>query len=148
METKLTENNDYKDGLELAHLCAKIASDKIAEDILILDLREIEASPSDFFVLCSCDTDIQVRAIVDQISRETKAYIDKRSKIEGIDLAQWVIMDFFDVVVHVMQKPARTFYKIEKLWADAEIYSIENDDSLNKIEALNLNDIYAKGNEE
>ncbi|MCX6156218.1 MAG: ribosome silencing factor [Candidatus Kapabacteria bacterium] len=109
----------------LATFCARIADDKIAKNILILDLKTIDMSPSEYFVICTSDSVTQVRAISDEIYSKSKEVKIQTPKVEGMDTANWVIMDFFDVVVHIMTKEAREFYQLERLWGDSDFYSID-----------------------
>jgi ribosome-associated protein len=106
---------------ELAYLCARVADDKKSENILIMDLKSIEAAPADYFVIASCDSEPQVGAVVDTIIRNSKNAGLKRPKVEGYEAKEWVLIDFFDVVAHIMLKKSREFYNLEKLWGDAEI---------------------------
>lgn len=96
------------------------------KDIDILDLREIENTVCDYFIICNGSSNTQVNAIVNSIqkivSRETK---DKPWHVEGADNAEWVLMDYVDVVVHVFQKHVREYYDIEGLWGDAKVTSIQ-----------------------
>lgn len=107
---------------QLATFVAKACDDKIAKDIVILDLTKIGTAPADFFVLCSCDSQPQVGSIVDELyKRATEVGISK-PRAEGIEEKEWALMDFFDVVVHVMLQKSREYYRIERLWADATFY--------------------------
>lgn len=96
------------------------------QNINILDLREIENMVCDYFIICEGTSNTQVNAIVNSIqkkvSKETK---DKPWHIEGSDNAEWVLMDYVDVVVHVFQKHIREYYDIESLWGDAKTTVIE-----------------------
>jgi len=112
---KLTKPRTSK---TLASFCAKLTEEKLAHEVLILNLTEIEVSPSDFFVICSCDSDVQINAVVDEILNHCREMDIKRPRIEGIKGGYWVILDFFDVVVHIMHQKAREYYKLEKLWGD------------------------------
>lgn len=95
------------------------------KDIDILDLREIETAVCDYFVICTGSSNTQVNAIVNSIqkivSRELK---DKPWHVEGTDNAEWVLMDYVSIVVHVFQQEIREYYNIESLWGDAKITSI------------------------
>lgn len=113
---KLTKPRTSK---TLASFCAKLTEEKLAHEVLILDLTEIEISPSDFFVICSCDSEIQINAVLDEILNQCRELGVKRPRVEGIKGGSWVILDFFDVVVHIMHNKAREYYKLEKLWGDA-----------------------------
>jgi ribosome-associated protein len=96
------------------------------KNINILDLREIENMVCDYFIICEGTSNTQVNAIVNsvqkKVSKETK---DKPWHIEGSDNAEWVLMDYVDVVVHVFQKHIREYYDIESLWGDAKTTVIE-----------------------
>jgi len=113
---KLTKPRTSK---TLASFCAKLTEEKLAHEVLILNLTEIEVSPSDFFVICSCDSDVQINAVVDEILNQCRELGIKKPRVEGIKGGYWVILDFFDLVVHIMHQKAREYYKLEKLWGDA-----------------------------
>ena len=96
-------------------------------DINILDLREIDNTVCDYFVLCNGTSNTHVKAIVNSIQKTvSKAIQDKPWHIEGSDNAEWVLMDYVNVVVHVFQKQAREFYDIEGLWGDAKVTLVES----------------------
>lgn len=94
--------------------------------INILDLREIENTVCDYFIVCEGTSNTHVNAIVNSIqkkvSKETK---DKPWHVEGSDNAEWVLMDYVNVVVHVFQKHVREYYDIESLWGDAVTTEVE-----------------------
>lgn len=129
----------------LATFCAKIAEEKIAIDTIIMNLTQVEGAPSDFFVICTCGSDVQMRAVVDAIEKACVSVGIKRPKVEGFTNTQWILLDFFDVVMHIMLKNARNFYKIEKLWSDAS-FSILSDKGTPKAikldEFLNSSEVY------
>ncbi|WP_046743582.1 ribosome silencing factor [Kordia zhangzhouensis] len=95
-------------------------------DITILDLRELDNTVCDYFIICNGNSNTQVNAIVGSVqkmvSRELK---DKPWHVEGTENAEWVLMDYVNVVVHVFQKHIREFYDIEGLWGDAKVTNIE-----------------------
>ena len=95
------------------------------KDIDILDLRELENTVCDYFIICNGTSNTQVSAIVNSIqkvvSKDTK---EKPWHIEGLDNSEWVLIDYVNVVVHVFQKHIREFYDIESLWGDAKITTI------------------------
>lgn len=96
-------------------------------DIEILDLREIENTVCDYFVICNGNSNTQVNAIVNSVQKTvSKELKDKPWHVEGNDNGEWVLMDYVDIVVHVFQKQIREFYNIEGLWGDAKITTIEN----------------------
>tara|TARA_R110002049_G_scaffold249785_3_gene424129 strand:+ start:524 stop:895 length:372 start_codon:yes stop_codon:yes gene_type:complete len=94
--------------------------------ITILDLREIENTVCDYFIVCEGSSNTQVNAIVGSIQKQvSKTLKDKPWHIEGTENAEWVLMDYVNVVVHVFQKHIREYYDIESLWGDAKITQIE-----------------------
>ncbi|MGH2665216.1 MULTISPECIES: ribosome silencing factor [Flavobacterium] len=96
-------------------------------DIDILDLRELENTVCDYFVICNGNSNTQVNAIVNSVQKVvSKELKDKPWHVEGSDVADWVLMDYVHIVVHVFQKHIREYYNIESLWGDAKITSIEN----------------------
>jgi len=93
----------------------------------ILDLREIENTVCDYFIICEGTSNTQVNAIVNSIQKiVSKSLKEKPWHVEGSDNAEWVLMDFVHVVVHVFQKHIREFYDIEGLWGDAKLVKIES----------------------
>lgn len=96
-------------------------------DIEILDLRAIETAVCDYFVICNGSSNTQVNAIVNSVQKTvSKELKDKPWHVEGTDNAEWVLMDYVSIVVHVFQKEIREYYNIEGLWGDAKITKIEN----------------------
>ncbi|OIQ20212.1 MAG: ribosome silencing factor [Flavobacterium sp. MedPE-SWcel] len=97
------------------------------EDIDILDLRAIDNTVCDYYVLCNGNSNTQVNAIVQSIQKVvSKELKDKPWHVEGTDNGEWVLMDYVNIVVHVFQQHIREYYDIESLWGDAKITSIEN----------------------
>jgi len=111
----------------LAVLAARIADDKIAKDILILNLTKIHEAPSDYFVICSCDSENQMRAIVEAVEEGCLEVGLKRPKVEGYTSSSWIILDFFDVVMHIMLRASREFYNIERIWNDAQFAVLDDE---------------------
>ena len=105
--------------IELAHRAARIAQEKKAEDLVILEL-ERKVSYCDYFLICSGRNRRQVRAIAESISATFKQEIGLAPlSIEGMESGRWVLLDFGEVVVHVFDEPLRGFYDLEGLWKDA-----------------------------
>lgn len=104
--------------LEKAQIAAKALDDKKATNIEILDVSK-QTSLGDYFVVASCQSTVQVRASVDEVEEQ----LDKRGIVvlhkEGYSSGSWILMDYGDVVVHVMQQEVREFYGIERLWDEA-----------------------------
>ena len=96
-----------------------------AEKVVLLDLRGI-AEFADYFIICTGSSDVQVRAIADTLIERAKADGQRPLNTEGYDRRKWVLVDFVDVVVHVMQPDEREFYALERLWGDAPIHEIED----------------------
>jgi len=95
-------------------------------EINILDLRDIENSVCDYFIICEGTSNTQVNAIVKSIQKKvSKTLKDHPWHVEGEDNAEWVLMDYVNVVVHVFQKHIRDYYDIESLWGDAKTTVIE-----------------------
>ncbi|WP_347924635.1 ribosome silencing factor [Pontimicrobium sp. SW4] len=96
------------------------------QNINILDLRDIENTVCDYFIICEGTSNTQVNAIVNSIQKKvSKEAKDKPWHIEGSDNAEWVLMDYVNVVVHVFQKHIREYYDIESLWGDAKSTEIK-----------------------
>ena len=94
--------------------------EKKGEKIISLDLRKIQEAVTDFFIVCEAGTTTQVRAIADFIETELKEKCEEIPyKHEGRQVLQWVIIDYINVVVHIMLPESRRFYKLEEMWSDA-----------------------------
>ena len=97
----------------------RAALDKKASDVVVLDLRHTPAF-TDFFVLCSGQNPRQVKAIAEAVEEALRAAKVRPAHIEGYDRAEWVLMDFFNFIVHVFTPQTREFYSLERLWGDAQ----------------------------
>lgn len=104
--------------LERACLCARVASDNKARDILVLDMRGITPL-YDFFVLATGNSRRQIHTITEEIDANLRRAGDLRLSVEGYEGSKWVVQDYGDVVVHVFAPELRDYYAIEELWADA-----------------------------
>lgn len=107
----------------LAKKIAQLALSKKAHDVTLMDLRKL-TDMTDFFILCSADSDVQVKAIADAIVEGTEELGMEAWHREGLSHRQWVLLDYVDVVVHIFHKEVRKFYGLEKLWGDAKIEKI------------------------
>lgn len=95
------------------------------QKIDILDLREIENTVCDYFIICNGTSNTQVAAIVNSVQKiVSKSIQEKPWHVEGMENQEWVLMDYINVVVHIFQKQIRDFYDIESLWGDAKITTI------------------------
>lgn len=112
--TRLTRNS------KILKTILKAISDKKGEHVVSLDLRKINEAVADFFIICEATSAPQVRAIADHVEEEVKAKCgDSPYHQEGRQNMQWVLLDYVDVVVHIMLPETRKFYKLEEMWSDA-----------------------------
>ena len=111
-------------GEALVDRIAAIASDRKAIDIRVLDVRGI-VGYTDFFVICSGNTERQTKAIHDAIHEDLKAMGVLPRRTEGAREARWVLMDYLDAVVHIFTPEAREFYRLEHLWGEAPSRSVD-----------------------
>ena len=109
----------------LAELVIRGMQEVKGHNIKSIDLRKIPNSVSDFFVICHGTSDTHVEAlsqsVVDTVRSENS---ELPSHKEGTDIAEWILLDYFNVVVHIFREEARNFYNLEALWADAEVKEI------------------------
>ena len=107
-------------GRHLARLAVDAAHEKKAIDVTVMDLRGI-SDEVDYFVICTGETDVQIRAIVESVVEKLKDEAGERpSHREGIPgFSRWIVLDYFDLVVHVFNPELRSYYDLERLWGDA-----------------------------
>jgi ribosome-associated protein len=100
----------------------KAILDKKGEQIVSLDLRKIPEAVADFFVICQATSNVQVRAIADHVEEQVKKICGEiPHRVEGRSSAQWVLVDYVNVVVHIFHPETRQFYKLEEMWSDADL---------------------------
>lgn len=105
----------------VARLAAQAIDEKKGENVVLLDLREITTAPAQWFVIASGNVTSHVSALADAVYEVVKkATGEMPKKVEGYDNAEWVLLDYFDVVVHVFQKDKREYYRLDELWADGK----------------------------
>lgn len=102
----------------LAKHVAQLMLSKKGAEVVVLDVRKL-TSAADYFVLCSADSDTQVKAIADAVQEGTEAEGERPWHSEGYQARTWVVVDYVDVVAHVFHREAREFYNLERLWRDA-----------------------------
>ena len=116
-------NNSDTDVL-ITHIIEGVENLK-GEDIQLLDLRAIENTPCEYFIICNGNSNIHVKAIVQSIQKTvSKALKEKPFHVEGQENAEWILIDYISVVVHVFQKHIREYYNLEALWGDAKTTQI------------------------
>jgi ribosome-associated protein len=121
---KIHKNLVDRSSLELAQILSKIALDKKAEDLIILDVSKL-SSFTDYFIILSGRSTRHVQGLADAISSELSRKRIKDGSVEGLKEGLWVLLDYGDVVVHIFYKEERSFYDLEGLWHDAPRIEVE-----------------------
>lgn len=116
--TKLKDKHSEKSGLEIARLCAQIAVDNKAEDLVILDVRGL-TSFTDYFVILSGRSTRHVQGIAEKIETELRTKRISGKNCEGLREGVWILLDYDDVIVHIFYRDTRKFYDLDGLWHDA-----------------------------
>ena len=112
--------------VELTHVAARAASDKIAEDIVAFDVSE-QLAITDVFLICSAGNERQVRAVVEAVEDRLREAGAKPVRREGERQGRWVLLDYAEIVVHVMHTEEREFYALERLWRDCPTMTLPAD---------------------
>ncbi|MGE5178524.1 MAG: ribosome silencing factor [Bacteroidota bacterium] len=112
------ESTRRADAQAIARAAARLTLTKRAQDVMILDLRELDGV-CDFFVLATGSSEVQVRAIADAVDEGLRAEGMKPWHVEGYEARRWILLDYVDFVVHVFHAKAREYYLLDKLWGDA-----------------------------
>ena len=113
------------DSKQLVDKITDLIFNKKGYDIKVLDLRSL-TTMSDYFVICSADSDTQVKAVADEVDKTLRDEGIRSWHKEGYQALSWVLLDYVDVVVHVFKKDSRAFYNLEKLWGDAPTINVED----------------------
>ncbi len=119
--------DNYSDSKKLAYAIGDLALQKKANRVKILDVHKV-TSMTDFFVICSGGSDVQVKAITDHIEDEI-AVEERPFNKEGYDTREWILLDYINVVVHIFHEASRDFYDLERLWIDAEVTELSEDEN-------------------
>jgi len=107
------------DSRKLARLCRDFAENKKAENLVVLDVRKL-SSVTDYFVIASGTSEPHLRAIVEEVTSQLRDQYELRPRaVDGTVHGAWVVLDFFDVIVHIMRRDVRERYDLESLWGDA-----------------------------
>ena len=117
------------DAISILKQVVTAMQDKKAKSIVSLDLRKITDSVSQYFVICQAPSATQVDAIYNNVLEQVQKNCElKPFHREGYENSEWILIDYFDVVVHIFRDDIRSFYKLEELWADAVLEEYESDD--------------------
>jgi ribosome-associated protein len=109
--------------IELIRIAAEAAADKLAENVIAIDVSE-QLVITDAFLVCSAPNDRQVKAIVDEIEKRLRDHDAKPLRREGLKDGRWVLLDYADIVVHVQHDEERSFYALERLWRDCPLIEL------------------------
>lgn len=113
---------------ELSQLVVKGMQERKATNIVVMDMRNVKNAFTDYFVVASGTSDTQVEAIAESVDKEVwEATRNNPRSTEGKANREWILVDYYDVIVHVFKKDRREFYKLEELWGDAEFTYIEEE---------------------
>lgn len=106
----------------LASIIVKGLQNKMGRDIVSLNMKNIKTAVSDYFIICHGTSSTHVETLIDSVEAEVKKATGLNPHHrEGLENAEWVLLDYYDVLVHVFQEQSRNFYQLEKLWADASL---------------------------
>lgn len=123
----MTETQKVKKSKMLCDMIVEGMQENKAQDIVVLDLRDIPNTVTDFFVICTGESSTQIDGITSSVIRHTRKTIQEKPwHTEGKGTSEWVLMDYVSVVAHVFYKTARHHYDLEDLWSDAEKIEIPN----------------------
>ena len=118
--------NEQLSAVEKSSLVVEAIQAKKGHEIVTIDLSEVEHSICDSFIICHGESTTQVAAIADSIAKELKEKAGIRAHhVEGVQNSQWILIDLFDVLVHVFLEDYRSFYKLEELWADGKVVRVK-----------------------
>ena len=120
------KENDNLKIKNLVDVIVRGMQEKKAENVTVVDLRNIDNAVCDFFVISNANSNTQVNAIADSVQKETLEILaDKAWHKEGTETAEWILLDYVNVVVHIFQTASREFYALEELWGDDEITKVK-----------------------
>jgi ribosome-associated protein len=123
----MVKNKAINESAYISELAIHGIQEKKGNDIVRLDLRNINSSVTDYFVVCHADSATQVKAIANSIEDEIfKALQQEPWRKEGLEYGEWILLDYINVVIHVFRTDKREYYGVEELWGDAEIKSYKS----------------------
>jgi len=117
--TARPRSRSHGDPVRALRVAAEAALSKKADDLVVLDLRELDGV-ADHFVICSCASEVQVKAVAEAVEDKLKALGLSPWHVEGLQGRRWVLLDYVDFVVHVFHERTREYYLLERLWGDAK----------------------------
>ena len=117
---------DYLTSIEMVHAIAKLLNGKKAQDVTALEIKDL-TTIGDYFVVASGSSPIQVKAMSDAVEEGLSALGLEPRRIEGYQSAAWIVLDYYEVIVHLFQGQTPQFYALERLWADAPRVPLEED---------------------
>ena len=127
MEKQQALNPQFNSDSHINDVIVDAIQDIKGKNILKLDLRNLDDAPTDYFIICEGDSSTQVKAISESISRKVKDIFGfKPSHVEGVVGSRWILVDYFDTIVHIFYPETREYYDIEDLWSDAESTEYQN----------------------
>lgn len=115
------DNNTSKD---MAKAAIEALADKKAEDIKVIDISEVSVL-ADYFIIASGSNKSQIQAMIDNVDEKLGRLGYEKKQVEGYDAANWILMDYKDVIIHVFDKENRLFYDLERIWRDGKQISLE-----------------------
>lgn|SRR5574344_1212298 len=121
------KKQDNAQNLNMVNIAVEALQDKKAKDITIIDLRQVEGSLFDYYVVCTGNSPSHIDTLSSEVDEQMHNQLNISAKrIEGLQNCQWVLLDYFDVIIHIMLEETREFYNIENLWRDAPQQHLEN----------------------
>ena len=124
--TKASSKSPTKTESDFLSLIIDSITDIKGKNIIQLDLRHLPDAPASFFVICEGESSTQIKAIAGNVERRAKQEAGQKAHSEGQIGARWVLVDFFDVIVHIFDKDTRRYYELEDLWSDAKSTEYKN----------------------
>lgn len=111
---------------ELISVIGEALVDKKAENVVVLDVREL-TTLTDYFVICHGNSDVQIKALAESVTEQTRERLDEKVwRKEGMDTRRWVVLDYINVVVHIFNRDTREHYGMERMWNDARVTTISD----------------------
>ena len=127
MRNKTTLKKKAANSIDFTDVIIDSIQDIKGKNILKLDLRDLEDAPADYFIICEGDSVTQISSISDNVVKRMKEEFDiLPSHVEGKQFSTWVLVDYFDIIVHIFYPETRRFYELEDLWSDAKITEYQN----------------------